>query len=75
MLCELTKDGARTTLQMIKGEVFRDGVRLSSEIEGYREAAVFSSAEDFDCKSNTATFHKLYIDLKCNGWRELQVYL
>lgn len=61
MLCELVKDGARTTLQMIGNEVFRDGVRLSSEIESYREAA--------------ATFHKLYIDLKCNGWKELQVYL
>lgn len=61
MLCELTKDGARTTLQMIKGEVFRDGVRLSSEIEGCREA--------------TAVFHKLYVELKCKGWKELQVYL
>jgi hypothetical protein len=40
MLCELTKNGVRTTLQMIGNEVFRDGIRLSSELEGHTRLSI-----------------------------------
>ena len=70
MLVELIRGAARTTLQVVEGELYVNGEIVENKD---MSAAVLNSVQDCS-ELHKAMLHRLYLDYKLQGWKEVQVY-